>query len=188
MVTNILLLCGASTSGKTYIRDQLCKSGSDEIRDACNKHVHYFHAPLQVTTRPIRDNESIDSYYFMSVDDYKKIEDNLTCKTHFNGNHYGTLMSNLVKGNNVTNIILASEEGVRNTLMQFKGNSSYNIETALVLSDFNEEELKKHNRTLEGAKNELYGLIANFSYDYYIPNYIKKRASLDEVLKILKYI
>jgi len=171
----ILALCGATSSGKTYIKDLLCNPDKD---------INFvFHAPIQVTTRLKRASEPLSTYRYVTQEEYDEFERDgiLTAQTYFNGNSYGTLMSNFIVGKNAYNIILCSAEGLNNLKKRFKDDVTVSIETALVLSDFNEKLINDHNRTMEFVKEEFIGL-AQQEYDYYIRNYSDNRATLNSVL------
>lgn len=172
MFRNILLLCGPTGSGKTYIANKLYKE--------CNKSelkysFCFFNLPKQVTTRQRRPEEDIYSYYFINNDEYDIIQDKLTCKTVFNGNNYGTLKDDILLGD-VINIIVASKSGLENTILDYTNDKDmYNttiIKTALVLNSPNidTELLNDRNRSLSFVNNERNELLTR-KYDLYIPNY-----------------
>lgn len=172
----ILALCGATSSGKTYIKDLLCNPDKD-IKELV------FHAPIQITTRPRRNGEPLSTYRYVTPEEYDEFESKgqLTAQTYFNGNSYGTLLSNFIVGKYAYNVILCSTEGLHNLKKRFKDDVTVSIETALVLSELNEKLINDHNRTLEFAKEEFVEL-AQLEYDYYIRNYSDNRATLNSIL------
>jgi uridine kinase len=188
---NILILCGGSGSGKTFIANMLCNNML-QIHDGIREIV--FHKPMQVTTRKQRDLENPDDYYFIKHDCFSELNNcnKLTCVTHFNNNYYGTLVKNLIYGDAAWNIIVASAEGMNNTIYNISNCIDHDIvstviiKTALVLAMPNDGMINEHGRDKEFFKNEIYDLIQQ-PFDYYIPNYEEKRITLKEVIKILGF-
>lgn len=179
MKTNILVLCGVSGSGKTYIRNLIKNT-------ICMKDLS-FHIPMQVTTRKKRYEEGPCDYIFLSKEDFDILADNeeLVAYTNFNEKEYGTIKNNICPGNNVINLIVASAEGCKDILNVYKENNNVNIKTALVLSDLDEKILKSHNdRTLYFAKKELCELL-EFPHDFYVPNYKCDRVNEETIKRIL---
>ena len=187
MITNILVLCGPTGSGKTFIAEMLSANDMGDYIVSSNPPV--FHKPMQVTTRKQRDIEDCDSYLFLkSTDDYKSLnmDSKLTAKTYFNDNYYGTLMSNMIHGKNAWNVIVASTEGAADVINTFRNDSECNIKTAIILAEGDDGMINEHCRDIQFFKNELFDLLQS-PYDYYIPNYMDSRATLGDVLTRLGY-
>lgn len=197
---NILALLGASGSGKTYIKNillplsglvkQTCDNFDIQFSSRLNDTI-YFHAPIQVTTRSMRDGESPDSYIFFN-DNSKMYEDlflsnKLTAEINFNNHRYGTLVKDFVVGNSIWNIIIVSTDGLESLELSIHDNvfgHEVNLMTGLVLSDTNDDILKEHDRSQDFYKNELLSLISR-PYDFYIPNYTDERINAKQLLNIL---
>lgn len=182
---NILLIAGCSGSGKTFIRDMIYnhKSYTDTSLN--------FHIPMQVTTRGRRVDmdgdfsERADAYIFLdrSMYDYLTFDNCLTTVTHFDDKFYGTLKKTLVSGKKNCNLIVASAEGIRNTIMDFENIPEVNIKTMLVVSNPEEIEdiIVSHNgRNVDFAKNEIAELM-KIPFDVYIPNFVSKRVTEEEL-------
>ena len=188
---NVILISGASGSGKTYIRDMLVEYNNKiYLKDNSITNEITFTKPLQVTTRHRRIGEKPTDYIFMNLDYYGECEkeNELTCKTHFNDNYYGTLINTLVYGENVYNLIVASLEGRNDFIKMFGGIEFVNIKTALVLSDIDPNIIKEHNnRDVSFVQDEITNLLSK-EYDYYIPNYSYKRADINTVLNKLGFV
>lgn len=169
-VLNILVLCGGSGSGKTFIRDLLVEGNPEGLY--LSKPIVSFHRPMQVTTRKMRLGESPDNYCFVDTDTFHLFNNNnlLTAKTFFDGCEYGTLKSNLIYGQNVVNIIVASSLGKKNLIEDFQCQENVNIKTALVLGNPDDGLINEHGRDISFFKDELFDLLQE-KYDYYIPNY-----------------
>ncbi len=73
-VKSIVLVLGASGSGKDYLVDKVCKEYNRK------KVVSY-------TTRPRRDNESPNSHIFVTDEEFDKLT-NIVAYTEFNGYRY----------------------------------------------------------------------------------------------------
>jgi guanylate kinase len=179
---NFLILCGGTGSGKSYIKNMLCGQQGEFNADQRLT----FNSPIQVTTRKQREEEPYNSYLFINKETYDELVLNscLTAKTHFHDNYYGTLKSSLVYGRYAINVIVASKEGAADIANMYETDSFVNIKKALILSDINDEIIEAHHRNKDFVKQEIYDLLAD-SYDYYIPNYIGKRATLKDVLSII---
>lgn len=185
-MTNILLFCGPTGSGKTFISGTL--SSDDMAKYVISSKPPVFHKPMQVTTRPIRSTEDPDAYLFIDEKDYNalNVNEKLTARTHFNDNHYGTLVDNFVHGENVWNIIVASSEGAADVYNMFRNNAEYNIKSAIILSEPDDGVINEHCRDIQFFKEEIFDLMQS-PYDYYIPNYMDSRARLVDVLNALGY-
>jgi hypothetical protein len=185
-MTNILLFCGPTGSGKTFISGTL--SSVDMAKYVISSKPPVFHKPMQVTTRPIRSTEDPDAYLFINEKDYNalNINEKLTARTHFNDNYYGTLVDNFVHGENVWNIIVASSEGAADVYNMFRNNAEYNIKSAIILSEPDDGMINEHCRDIQFFKDEIFDLMQS-PYDYYIPNYMDSRARLVDVLNALGY-
>ena len=187
-MTNILVLCGPTSCGKSFIAKMLSENDMSNYVVSANPPV--FHKPMQVTTRKPRNSEDCDSYLFLkSTDDYESLnmDDKLTAKTYFNDNYYGTLISNMIHGKDAWNIIVASTEGAADVLNMYRYNAEYNIKTAIVLAEGDDRLINEHCRDIQFFKDELFDLLQS-PYDYYIPNYIDSRATIEDVLKCLGYV
>lgn len=171
---NIVALLGASGSGKTYIKNMILS------------YLNNFHAPLQVTTRPIRADETYVDYYFLSKEAYDSIKHfGLTARTHFNGNDYGTLMNTLVYGANQYNVIVVSKEGLKDIEGTFRGNKNFNLTKIIVEGNSLDEEIYKgHDRTEEFVKQEIKD-IHSIRYHGLIHNEEGNRANFQRVLDVL---
>lgn len=181
---NIILLCGSSCSGKTYIRDNiLINSNSNNIK---------FNKVTQVTTRAPRDNEEKNnSYIFLSENEYNDYNNSnlLIAKTNVNGKRYGTLLSSLIDEDNTYNIIIVNKLGWLSFMESYKNDElkfdNLNIKTVRVLSDIPTEELKsEHDRSLEFIYNEINEL-DSIPTDCYIDNHNYK-ATYDNIINEFK--
>lgn len=193
---NVLILCGGTGSGKTFIKEMLCGPNC-KARSPLVSNEIIFHSPIQVTTRPKRLGESADSYIFYTKEEFAKLreENLLTANTFYNEEYYGTLISNLIFGKNVYNVIVASREGTLDVtcnleycIKKINPNCklNLNIYTALVLSHPDDGLINEHGRDIQFFKDELFNLLKD-PYDFYIPNYEEKRASLTDVLNIFGF-
>ena len=186
-MTNILILCGPTGCGKTFIANLLSSSDIEPL--LMQSGIPIFHKVMQVTTRERRDfSEYADSYSFISEEEYEdlKFNERLTAKTSFNGNKYGTLIENFIHGQNAYNIIVANAEGTADVINMYGNDKEYNIITAIVLSQSDDGMINEHCRDINIVKNEIFDLMQS-PYDYYIPNYEPNRATLKKILKILGF-
>lgn len=182
--TNILLILGASGSGKTAIRDLLLKNeGSYLIHKS-------FVKPVQMTTRPKREFENYTDYLFVDKEYFNKSLENyeLTAVVNnFNSNCYGTLKNTIISGDDIINTIVVNKEGMKSVFDTYSGVSNVKIKTMLVLSNFDEDIINSHNnRSLDSVKEELFDLINYGNYDYYVGNSCQHRVKYYSLIDIFK--
>ena len=77
---NLYILCGASGTGKTTAANTLEKLG--------------YHRARTATTRKMRSGENEDSYYFLTIDEFRARKDFLEY-TFYCGNYYGSFEEEL---------------------------------------------------------------------------------------------
>ena len=182
---NILLLCGGSGSGKSFISDLLVNGNPEGL--FLSKKVT-FHKPMQITTREKRLLENPTDYYFIKPENFNEYKEFVTAYTNFNNNEYGTIVSNLVYSDTVINVLVVSQEGKKNVINDFNGKENVFIETALILGDPDDGMINEHGRDINFFKDELYSLLKE-KYDYYIPNYgPDDYCTYKDVLKYLGYL
>ena len=184
---NIIALAGTSGSGKSYIAKSLCDLASlNELKKVLKTNTTVpiiFKKPMQYTTRPKRENETCLDYNFLTAEEYNEINRQglLTARTHFGNNYYGTLINDFIFSEYAYNIIPVSKEAL-NDLNNFESlfknkfglqTIKINIKTALVLSSYNEEYMKKRKRNKEFFMEELFDLTQT-RFDYYIPNFVNE--------------
>lgn len=79
----IIAIMGPSGSGKTTLLEKVMSN--DKNRNQLNK-------IIATTTRPKRDNENEDAYYFVSNDTFSLLHNRMIEQTQFRDWHYGTDM------------------------------------------------------------------------------------------------
>lgn len=122
-IFKIIILCGHSGSGKSYLAHKLSENGMN--------------IPVQVTTRPPRNQKEIDDkvYEFISDEEYEAMKDDLTFRLEsFNGYKYGTKLNTIVKAKNdefvdafdrdimteeYINVVVASADGIQDFVDTF---------------------------------------------------------------------
>lgn len=102
----LLLLCGPSGAGKTYIENSLVQESP------ISKYT--FKKLEQVTTRERRDDK--DPYIFLSVDAYKEMEEDLVAKTAITTtdgvtNYYGTI-PDFIDNNDIIHTVIVNRKGI----------------------------------------------------------------------------
>lgn len=81
MRKKVLIFAGISGGGKTYVTNLLADKFPEEFKSL-----------KQVTTRPMREDESQGQpYIFIDKEEYDNISHKLVGKTEIHGNYYGTL-------------------------------------------------------------------------------------------------
>ena len=175
----VLLICGISGSGKTWIENDLIKHSTDKLE---------FHKLKQYTTRKPRSDEEINMNIYEFIDDekYDKIKDTLIAKTEVNGCKYGTLQDFRKSTNKTTiiNTIIVNRRGhddIISFLKNFEYINNYDIITLEVKV---QNEIKnRSDRNIEKEKKELEN-IANISID----NSFGNRVNYKDVIKLLKSV
>lgn len=114
-MVKILLICGSSGCGKTYI-ENLLKNHDYKVPP----HI-LFNKLEQVTTRKPRSEKEIEDkiYRFLSEEQYKKISKLLIAKTNVKGKSYGTLNTIMESDDNyyqVVNTIIVNRLGWNNVM------------------------------------------------------------------------
>lgn len=172
----LLLICGVSGSGKTWIEKELVNHPTDNL---------IFHKLNQYTTRPPRSKEEVELkvYNFINESEYNEIKDDLIAKTEVNGYHYGTL-KDFLRGNkkrSVINTIIVNRRGYDDITSYLKNNKDFEILTLKIT--INSEIKNREDRNIEKEKEEL-KTIGNISID----NSFGNRATYEEIVKILKTV
>jgi len=184
---NVVLLCGHTGSGKTYIMNRIKKENDDDDDDRNNICINICQ---QVTTRPIRSDEEIENnvYEFLHKDIYNYLNYNnkLTARTNFNHNLYGTKIDTILPSNkdimNI-NIITASAEAIDDFLDNYEEFIDTGIIIPIVVEVRNDKVpetlLKERNRDMEFVEKEKKSFInynrliinnKNFDRYYYLIN------------------
>jgi len=103
-MSKYLVIAGVSGSGKSVLTDNLVKD-----------YPEYFIKMEQLTTRKKRDTDTDDTYVFIKrEEDFLKLNHLLIGRTHFNGNHYGSIP--LPENEKRVGIIILNEEGLKDFL------------------------------------------------------------------------
>lgn len=103
-IKSIVLVLGASGSGKDYLVDKVCKEYNRK------KVVSY-------TTRPRRDNESPNSHIFVTDEEFDKLTD-IVAYTEFNGYRYCATQQQIDDADFYT----IDPRGLENFKKNYKGN------------------------------------------------------------------
>ena len=90
----IIAFAGPSGSGKTEL-----------VKGLLALYPEKFARWQQVTTRPQREGDTPGDYVFLTKDTYDSVAHVLTCRTHFNGNRYGTFPEPVAPGVSVLTIV-----------------------------------------------------------------------------------
>ena len=90
----IIAFAGPSGSGKTEL-----------VKGLLALYPEKFARWQQVTTRPQREGDTLGDYVFLTEDTYDSVVHVLTCRTHFNGNRYGTFPEPVAPGVSVLTIV-----------------------------------------------------------------------------------
>ena len=114
MKKRIIAIVGEAGSGKDFLVEKLIK----------NKEL--FHKIIPCTTRPLRENEINGvQYHFISMNEFQKYasskHDYIIDQTYFNGQYYGTKLSDL--SDDKINIGVFNPSGVN----QIINNSNFNV-------------------------------------------------------------
>jgi hypothetical protein len=80
MTTTIFAFSGPSGSGKSHLLDELL-----------SRYPSHTAKWQQFTTRPRRPGEDSSQYVFLKLPQYESMRPDLTCRTDFGGNRYGTM-------------------------------------------------------------------------------------------------
>jgi len=110
----ILALLAASGGGKTYLRQEIMKHFPED-----------FFIMQQYTTREIRESEreianTINSYMFITNDEYEKIKPELIARTEINNKKYGSRLNFEEFQKGKIGIVIVDENGVKNIEEQLK--------------------------------------------------------------------
>lgn len=130
----LLMICGASGSGKSYFEKYLIQAHDDV----------FFKLP-QVTTRDPREGET-NEYYFVSKDTYDYLQPKLIGRlNNFNGNNYGTIP---VFKKNKINTIIVSTDAIKD-IINLKKKNKLNCKLLLLMFEIDYE-----NITSEGLRSD----------------------------------
>lgn len=99
MKQKYLILCGASGTGKSYIRKLLTKYAPG-----------FFAKVEQYTTRKIRKGEKETSYIFTDNENFEKVAGSLIGRCTINGNRYGSIPIPMYDTR--AGVIILNEEGL----------------------------------------------------------------------------
>lgn len=175
----LLLICGVSGCGKTYI-EKLLRDNNSKDNEI------FFNKLNQVTTRPARNQTEIDLkvYEFITEEKYNSIQNNLIAKTEVNGYHYGTIKKLLpmTKNKTVINTVIVNRLGYDNIKNDFKNNKDVEILTLEIVTNDSDLVLR-NNRDIELEKLELDGIA-----DLILYNNIGDRLNYDKVISALKEV
>lgn len=155
----ILLLCGPSGAGKSYMENLLVQNkGTNE---------YIFKKLEQVTTRPRRDIN--DAYTFLSVDQYKEIEDTLIAKTAIETNdgvtnYYGT-KPQFIEDDHVIHTVIVNRKGIDDICEYIADNPQLNIQFTIFMIDSknpvgranrDDEFVEAERKSLQGVSDKCY--------------------------------
>lgn len=139
---NVLLICGVSGSGKSFVTNNLVKWMPDKYKKL-----------IQYTTRSKRHSESINEYYFVSEKHFLSIKDNLMAINYMNGNYYGTVPDLIEDGK--TSIIIVNDQGIRSSLEYLS--KLDNIKVCVLFLDVEEAyEKRPDERNIEEERKNLF--------------------------------
>lgn len=170
----IVVFCGPSGSGKTELVQRLVEMYPDNL-------VRW----KQATTRAKRGHG--DDYVFMTKPMYDVVRSTLTCRTEFNGNHYGTFPEPVNAETAVLTIADAAglsdliadvtnhNNHVNNGHSGKLGSHPVKLVTVLMVYDLNDEEIEKRGGTRGGTRgaaflqaeiDKLNGIDDNITFDH----------------------
>lgn len=171
-----LLICGVSGSGKSFIEQQL-------VNKQINPEVN-FNRLIQVTTRPMRDEE-VDGqdYIFVSDSEYENMKDNLLAKTQFYNNKYGTLNQTKKYEDNGLNIntIVVNREGNDAAIRDIK--KLYPENEILTIQIKNRQPVAREGRSKEDLIQEINDLNEVMDLEFY--NDPEERLDIKKLIKTL---
>ena len=169
----MIILCGASASGKTVTALELQKK-------------YGLSKAITTTTREKRIGETDGvEYFFISKDEFQKRlkEDKFVETSLYNGNYYGCGIDQVaddkvvvldpnglhsfkkLKNKNIVTFLLVADENVRRERMNLRGDKSENIAQRIKndIIDFSEEKIGKvdfvvytNNKTIEETADYIY--------------------------------
>ena len=157
MITNIVMLCGKSASGKNYVKERL----HDALNDRC-------HLMTSYTTRPMRDGEmdGID-YWFCSNSQFREMIMSGKFIEHmtFNNWLYGTPADDIEDGK--INVCILSPKGVLNAIKAL--DRIYGRTINIVVMHLNANAITRLNRSIKrehGLKLEMLRRLVKDSIDF----------------------
>ena len=146
----VVLMCGSSGSGKSYITKKLIENYSEEFKKI-----------PQYTTRDRRDGEDPYEYYFVNKKHYKIIQDKLICRTEVNESLYGTIP---VFEEGKINIIIVNTLGIEDFEKYLNLNKEENIDVCLIRieSEVATERKNRDNEFVLKEKRDLDNIVNKF--------------------------
>lgn len=173
MKRKLLLICGVSGSGKTYIEKLLVESNEG----------YKFNKLNQVTTRLPRNLEEVNNrvYTFLDHDLYDILDstDILTAKTNVNGNRYGTILN--LKEDHI-NTVIVNSNGIKDIIHFIHRNKlDIDVFTICIDSDVLERREGRNDDFLEKERQEL-----SEYYDLLLKNNADDRLNAKKVIDALK--
>ncbi len=145
----MLVLCGASGSGKSYLEDKLCSLYPQD-----------FVSLLQYTTRPRRKGDDLDTYLFLNsntdVELMKRGGLKIIGETEILGNLYGTFLNESI-GEDIIQTVVLNRTGIDN-LYKNPVVKDYSIKVVKILTCPDVEILKRLGRSDDYYKQEIESL------------------------------
>lgn len=145
----MLVLCGASGSGKSYLEDELC-----------SRYPQDFVSLLQYTTRPRRTGDDLDTYLFLNsntdVELMKRGGLKIIGETEILGNLYGTFLNESIGEDTVQTVVL-NRTGIDN-LYKNPVIKDYTIKVVKILTSPEVEVVKRLGRSIDYYKQEIESL------------------------------
>lgn len=164
MKNKILLICGPSGSGKSFLTDKLTKTP-------------LFFKLEQCTTRKKRKCENGSEYRFIDKKYYDSIKKNLIAKTVINDNYYGTIPK-FIKDK--IGIVIVNKNGLEDFL-NFAQDKDIDY---FVLGVDSEIKVKRQGRSLDFIKKEKESLIP--FVNKWLVRTKTKNIEVDDVKEVLK--
>ena len=146
----LLVICGPSGSGKSYLENKLCELYPDKYTSL-----------LQFTTRPRREEDKLDSYLFLgSVTDadlMKRGGLKIIGETEIMNDVYGTFLNETV-GPDVIQTVVLNRMGIDN-LKNSPHLKDYKVKTLKVLASPEVEVPHRYGRTEDYIQKEIDSLM-----------------------------
>lgn len=176
---NLLLLCGPSGSGKSYIENELIKNSP--IGD------YKFVKLNQVTTREKRDE--LDPYIFISYEKYQKMEKDLIAKTVITSSegitHYYGTIPKFKKGKKIIHTVVVNKKGIIDMKQYIEEHPEMNINLKIFMIT-SDNPVKRVDRNEDFIKKEIESL--NGFHDMFFVNHPQENSfiNVDDIYEGLK--